>query len=56
MKDAGFDISVKKDGTNPVHEARYTSDSPGLMLFSKTYDDAFNPKNDFAAIMTYSCR
>jgi len=54
MKDAGFDIEVKKDGTNPVYEARYTSDSPGLTLFSKTYDDAFNPKNDFAAIMTCS--
>ena len=54
MKDAGFDISIKKDGTNPVYEARYTSDSAGLTLFSKTYDDAFNPKNDFAAIMTCS--
>ena len=54
MKDAGFDISIKKEGTNPVYEARYTSDSPGLILFSKTYDDAFNPKSDFAAIMTCS--
>jgi arsenate reductase (thioredoxin) len=54
MKHAGFDIAVKKDGTNPVYEARYASDSPGITLFSKTYDDAFNPKNDFAAIMTCS--
>jgi len=54
MKDAGFDITVKKDGTNPVYEARYNSNTPGLTLFSKTYDDAFNPKNDFAAIMTCS--
>lgn len=54
LKDAGFDISVKKGGTNPVYEVRYASDAPGLTLFSKTYDDAFNPKSDFAAIMTCS--
>lgn len=54
MKNAGFDINLKKDGNNPVYEARYTSDTPALILFSKTYDDALNPKSDFAAIMTCS--
>jgi arsenate reductase len=54
MRAAGFDISVKKDGANPTYEARYSNDAPPLVLFSKKYDDPFNPSNDFAAIMTCS--
>jgi arsenate reductase len=54
MRDAGFDISVKKDGTNPTYEGRYSHEAPPLVLFSKKYDDLFNPSKDFAAIMTCS--
>jgi len=54
MKEAGFDITVKKDGANPEYEGCYAHEVPGLTLFSKTYDDPFNPNNDFAAIMTCS--
>jgi arsenate reductase len=54
MKDVGFDISLKKDGGNPIYEALYAQGTPGLTLFSKKYDDPFNPNNDFAAIMTCS--
>jgi len=35
MKDAGFDITIKKDGANPVYEGRYSQEVPGLTLFSK---------------------
>ena len=54
MRDAGFDISIKKDGQNPIYHARYSNDAPPLILFSKKYDDPFNPDKDFAAIMTCS--
>jgi arsenate reductase len=54
MKDAGFEIVVKTDGINPRYEGRYSQDAPGLTLFSKKYDDSFNPNKDFAAIMTCS--
>jgi arsenate reductase len=54
MKEAGFDIQVFKDGTNPVYKVKFANDSPALTAFSKKYDDDFNPKKDFAAIMTCS--
>jgi arsenate reductase len=54
MKQAGFDITVFKDGQNPIYKVKYSSDAPPLTVFSKKYDDDFNPKKDFAAIMTCS--
>ena len=54
MKQAGFDISVIKDGSNPVFKVKFSNDAPALTVFSKKYDDDFNPKKDFAAIMTCS--
>jgi len=54
MKRAGFEITTKKDGQNPVYEVRYASTGVPLTVFSKTYDDPFNPNKDFAAIMTCS--
>ena len=54
MREAGFDIAIKKDGTNPVYEIRFATDAPPLTVFSKKYDDTFNPDKDFAAIMTCS--
>jgi arsenate reductase len=54
MKQVGFEISIIKDGNNPVYKAKYSADAPAMTMFSKKYDDDFNPKKDFAAIMTCS--
>ena len=54
MKQAGFDISTIKEGSNPVYKVKFSDDAPALTVFSKKYDDDFNPKKDFAAIMTCS--
>jgi arsenate reductase (thioredoxin) len=54
MKAAGFVITTKKDGSNPVYEVRFSNEEPPLTVFSKKYDDPFNPKKDFAAVMTCS--
>lgn len=54
MQDAGFDIQVLKDGPNPVYKVKFSTDASPLTVFSKKYDDDFNPKKDFAAIMTCS--
>jgi arsenate reductase (thioredoxin) len=54
MKQAGFDIATIKDDKNPVYKVRFSNDAPTLTVFSKKYDDDFNPKSDFAAIMTCS--
>jgi arsenate reductase len=54
MKEAGFDIQIFKDGSNPVYKVTFSNNAPALTVFSKRYDDEFNPKKDFAAIMTCS--
>lgn len=54
MQDAGFDIQVFKDGTNPIYKVKFSNEAQPLTVFSKKYDDDFNPKKDFAAIMTCS--
>jgi arsenate reductase len=54
MQEAGFNISMTKDGDNPVYEVRFASDATPIVAFSKKYDDPFNHNKDFAAIMTCS--
>ena len=48
----GFQISSLSIGENPVYAVRYNSDSHPIICFSKTYEDAFNPKSGFGAILT----
>lgn len=52
LKELGFDIQAKDDSKNPVFEVRFSDESNPSICFSKVYDDAFNPKSNFAAIMT----
>lgn len=54
MEQAGFKISVFAPGDNPVFEVQYADSARPLRVFSKKYDDPFNPKKDFAAVMTCS--
>ena len=54
MQEAGFAITVQKEGDNPVYEVRYAEAAASITAFSKKYDDAFNPSKDFAAVMTCS--
>jgi len=51
---SGFRIQVLADGSNPVYAIKYGENTPPVIGFSKTYDDAFNPESGFAAIMTCS--
>lgn len=54
MREAGFDIQVFKDGSNPIYKVRFAENAAPLTVFSKKYDDEINPKKDFAAVMTCS--
>jgi arsenate reductase (thioredoxin) len=54
MREAGFNITQKTHGENPVYEVTFADDAAPLKVFSKRYDDPFNPDGDFAAIMTCS--
>lgn len=50
----GFKIKAISEGNNPVYSIKYAQDEHPVIGFSKTYDDDFNPENDFAGIMTCS--
>ena len=39
-------------GENPHYELTYHEKRRPIIVFSKTFDDASNPKNNFAAVMT----
>ncbi|MEM1032989.1 MAG: protein-tyrosine-phosphatase [Myxococcota bacterium] len=55
LERAGF--QVKKDdagGDNPRYAMRFASDAEPVVSFSKKYDDAGNPDEGFAAVMTCS--
>lgn len=51
MERAGFIID-NPGGENPHYLVSFAKNAPALTCFSKTYDDAVNPKTDFAAVMT----
>jgi len=52
LSSAGFQIVKLSDQSNPVYSIKYAENEHPVIGFSKTYDDEFNPKSEFAAIMT----
>lgn len=54
LKKMGFQIDTLSEGKNPVYAIKYAANSHPIIGFSKTFDDDFNPKSNFAAIMTCS--
>ena len=50
----GFQFKSLSDGINPVYSIKYADNEHPVIGFSKTFDDSFNPKSNFAAIMTCS--
>lgn len=54
LKKQGFQFQQLSEGNNPVYTVKYAENEHPIICFSKTYDDNFNPKDKFAAIMTCS--
>lgn len=54
LKRAGFSITQKTQGSNPIYLAQIGSGEEVIEAFSKVYDQTPNPKSKFAAIMTCS--
>lgn len=52
LENQGFQISKLAEGNNPVYSIKYTKNEHPIIAFSKKYDDEFNPKGEFAALMT----
>lgn len=54
LSNQGFLVKQLGVGENPVYSIKYADNQHPVIGFSKTYDDDFNPKGMFAAIMTCS--
>jgi len=52
LRNAGFEIQNLSEGANPVYSIKYAENEHPIIGFSKKLDDVFNPKSEFAAIMT----
>lgn len=52
LQDSGFEINIISEGKNPIYSIKYARNEHSIIGFSKKLDDDFNPKSDFAAIMT----
>ena len=50
----GFQIQTLSESLNPIYAIKYSENEAPIIGFSKTFDDAFNPVSQFAAIMTCS--
>lgn len=49
---AGLKIEKLSEESNPVFSIKYAENAHPVIGFSKKYDDEFNPKSEFVAIMT----
>lgn len=54
LVETGFKVFKIAEGNNPIYAIKFSENTHPIIGFSKTYDDAFNPASDFAAIMTCS--
>ncbi|GMN10402.1 protein-tyrosine-phosphatase [Croceitalea sp. MTPC9] len=52
LKNTGFEIKKLSETKNPIYSIKYAQNNHPIIGFSKTYDDSFNPKSGFGAIMT----
>lgn len=54
IENQGFITEKLSDGNNPLYAIKYAATAKPMVGFSKKYDHFFNPKAEFAAIMTCS--
>jgi arsenate reductase len=52
LTNQGFQIHKLSESENPVYALKYAESEAAIICFSKTYDNPFNPKDNFGAIMT----
>ncbi|MGB3616767.1 MAG: protein-tyrosine-phosphatase [Catalinimonas sp.] len=54
LQSSGFKIKTISKNENPIYSIKYADNEHPIIGFSKKLDDDFNPKSEFAAIMTCS--
>ena len=54
LSDQGFKIDKLSNFENPIYAIKYADNEAAIIGFSKRFDHSFNPKSNFAAILTCS--
>jgi len=54
LQQSGFDIVALSGEVNPTYSIKCGAEVHPIIGFSKTYNHPFNPKGNFAAVMTCS--
>ena len=54
LQSQGFKTIELSKSNNPIYSVRFNQNALPIIGFSKTYDNAFNPQSEFAAVMTCS--
>tara|TARA_R110000772_G_scaffold126194_1_gene233069 strand:+ start:277 stop:891 length:615 start_codon:yes stop_codon:yes gene_type:complete len=54
LENTGFEIEMVSENKNPVYSIKHAENEHPIIGFSKKFDDNFNPKSEFAAILTCS--
>lgn len=54
LSQEGLQVQKLSEGVNPIYSLKYDANKPSIIGFSKRYDDPFNPKTNFTAVMTCS--
>jgi arsenate reductase len=52
LTNQGFEILKLSETENPIYAVKFAENEHAVICFSKKYDDDFNPKSEFAAILT----
>ena len=52
LRNQGFEILKLSETENPVYAVKFAENEHAVICFSKKYNDDFNPKSTFAAILT----
>ena len=54
LQNVGFEIAQISEGKNPIYSIKFSENEHPIIGFSKKINHDFNPKSNFAAIMTCS--
>ena len=52
LTEQGFEVQALSATNNPIYAVKYAANEGAIICFSKVYNDSFNPKTDFAAVLT----
>lgn len=52
LENVGFTVTKISNYTNPTYKLSFSEETNPMTLFSKRFNDYYNPRRDFAAVMT----